>query len=117
MFATELCSICQLTTEFHFPPTDEQLEKIREDVKDAVAWRQAHYREGSDPHVSNTFNGSICRLDVITRKNCTRCSQTKKSTTSKSLQTGDVFITRHSNLAQVHVVFHMVVNDSLRSGK
>ncbi|KYM96432.1 PREDICTED: protein C12orf4 homolog [Cyphomyrmex costatus] len=87
----ELCSVCQLTTEFHFPPIDEQLEKIREDVKNAVAWRQAHHREGSDSHA-------------------------KKSTTSKSLQTGDIFITRHSNLAQVHVVFHMVVDDSLRSG-
>jgi len=52
----ELSSICQLTTEFHFPPIDEQLEKIREDVKDAVAWRQAHYREGSDPHVSGIRN-------------------------------------------------------------
>ncbi|XP_012277671.1 protein C12orf4 homolog isoform X2 [Orussus abietinus] len=87
----ELCSICQLTTEFHFPPIDEQLEKIREDVKEAVAWRQAHSREGNDPQV-------------------------RKSTSSKSLQTGDVFITRHSNLAQIHVVFHMVVHDSLRSG-
>ncbi|XP_015112334.1 protein C12orf4 homolog [Diachasma alloeum] len=87
----ELSSICQLTTEFHFPPIDEQLEKIKEDVKEAVAWRQTHHREGSD-------------------------NQVKKSTSSRSLQTGDVFITRHSNLAQVHVVFHMVVNDSLRSG-
>ncbi|XP_033215905.1 protein C12orf4 homolog isoform X2 [Belonocnema kinseyi] len=86
----ELCSICQLTTEFHFPPIDDQLEKIRDDVKDAVAWRQAHQKEDHD-------------------------SQVKKSS-SKVLQTGDVFITRHSNLAQVHVVFHMVVNDSLRSG-
>ncbi|XP_078048100.1 FERRY endosomal RAB5 effector complex subunit 3 [Augochlora pura] len=87
----ELCSICQLTTEFHFPPIDEQLEKIRDDVKDAVAWRRAHHKEGIE-------------------------TQTKKSTTSKSLQTGDVYITRHSNLAQVHVIFHMVVNDTLRSG-
>ncbi|XP_063971996.1 protein C12orf4 homolog [Diachasmimorpha longicaudata] len=87
----ELCSICQLTTEFHFPPIDEQLEKIKDDVKEAVAWRQTHHREGSD-------------------------NQIKKSTSTRSLQTGDVFITRHSNLAQVHVVFHMVVNDSLRSG-
>lgn len=47
----------------------------------------------------------------------TCCLQTKKSTNSKSLQTGDVYITRHSNLAQVHVIFHMVVNDSLRSGE
>ncbi|XP_046746607.1 protein C12orf4 homolog [Diprion similis] len=88
----ELCSICQMTTEFHFPSFDEQLEKLRDDVKDVVAWRQAHQREGSDP-------------------------QAKKSTGSKSLQIGDVFITRHSNLAQVHVVFHMVVQDSLRSGE
>lgn len=53
LYIPELCSICQLTTEFHFSSMDEQLEKIREDVKDAVAWRQAHYREGSDPHVSS----------------------------------------------------------------
>ncbi|XP_058806120.1 protein C12orf4 [Phymastichus coffea] len=88
----ELISISQLTTEFHFPPIDEQLEKIREDVKDAVAWRQVHHKEDSD------------------------LQQTKKSTSSKTLQMGDVFITRHSNLAQVHAVFHMVVNDKLRSG-
>ncbi|XP_034949051.1 protein C12orf4 homolog isoform X2 [Chelonus insularis] len=87
----ELCSISQFTTEFHFPSMDEQLEKIREDVKEAVTWRQAHHRDVND-------------------------LQMRKSTSSKSLQTGDVFITRHSNLAQVHVVFHMVVNDSLRSG-
>jgi len=55
----ELCSICQLTTEFHFPSIDEQLEKIREDVKDAVAWRQAHYREGSDPHVGDSIKNLI----------------------------------------------------------
>ncbi|XP_014213928.1 protein C12orf4 homolog [Copidosoma floridanum] len=89
----ELASISQLTTEFHFLPIDEQLEKIREDVKEAVAWRQAHHKEDNDVQQQN-----------------------KKSTSSKTLQTGDVFITRHSNLAQVHVVFHMVVNDSLRSG-
>ncbi|XP_003424529.1 protein C12orf4 homolog isoform X1 [Nasonia vitripennis] len=88
----ELVSISQLTAEFHFPPIDEQIEKIREDVKDAIAWRQAHHKEDND------------------------LQQTKKTTLSKTLQTGDVFITRHSNLAQVHVVFHMVVNDSLRSG-
>ncbi|XP_066591959.1 FERRY endosomal RAB5 effector complex subunit 3 [Prorops nasuta] len=86
----DLCSICQLTTEFHFSPIDEQLEKAREDVRDAIAWRHMHHREG-------------CDLQV-------------RKSTSKSLQTGDVYITRHSNLAEVHVVFHMVVNDSLRSG-
>jgi hypothetical protein len=47
----ELASISQLTAEFHFPPIDEQLEKIREDVKDAVAWRQTHHKEDSDLQV------------------------------------------------------------------
>ena len=52
LFITELVSISQLTTEFHFPPIDEQLEKIRDDVKDAVAWRQAHHKEDTDLQVS-----------------------------------------------------------------
>ncbi|KAB0801496.1 hypothetical protein PPYR_05856 [Photinus pyralis] len=38
---------------------------------------------------------------------------TAKIANSKHLQPGDVYITRHSNLAQVHVIFHMVSDDSL----
>ncbi|XP_046973011.1 protein C12orf4 homolog isoform X1 [Vanessa cardui] len=35
----------------------------------------------------------------------------------RALQPGDVFVTRHSNLADAHVVFHLVVDDdSLKSG-
>jgi len=68
----ELCSICQLTTEFHFPPIDEQLEKIRDDVKDAVAWRQAHHREGSDPHVGNVIINFILRISCANRVTCLR---------------------------------------------
>ena len=51
----ELCSICQLTTEFHFPPIDDQLEKIRENVKEAVAWRQAHQIDEIDFQVCSKF--------------------------------------------------------------
>lgn len=39
----------------------------------------------------------------------------KSFSSGKTLQTGDVFITRHSNLAQVHVIFHMVSDDSILS--
>lgn len=52
IYFSELSSICQLTTEFHFPPMDEQLEKIRDDVKEAVAWRQIHHRDGNDMQVN-----------------------------------------------------------------
>ncbi|KAI4502370.1 hypothetical protein M0802_002282 [Mischocyttarus mexicanus] len=103
LYSNDLCGLVLLSDNhlgsysgitkgsFIFPRSMNNWKKIRDDVKEAVAWRQAHRREGSDP-------------------------QTKKAPMSKTLQTGDIFITRHSNLAQVHVVFHMVVNDSLRSG-
>lgn len=40
---------------------------------------------------------------------------THRPKSTKNLQTGDVYITRHSNLSQVHVVFHIVTDDSLLS--
>jgi hypothetical protein len=40
---SELNEVCQHSTEFHFPSVDDQLEKIRDEVKEAVAWRQSHW--------------------------------------------------------------------------
>lgn len=34
-----------------------------------------------------------------------------------NLETGDCYITRHSNLANAHVVFHLVTDDSLKNGE
>lgn len=97
----ELSEVCQHSTEFHFLSIDDQLEKIREEVKEAVAWRQSH---------SGRSEG-IEHLTTLTSLE----QQSRRSGSSKNLQTGDVYITRHSNLAEVHVIFHMVVDDSLRS--
>ncbi|XP_063216529.1 protein C12orf4 homolog isoform X2 [Bacillus rossius redtenbacheri] len=95
----ELSGVCQQSTEFHFSPVEDQLEGVRAEVKKAVAWRQAHW--GPDNLVGLTAAEQ----------------QVRRFGSSRTLQTGDVFITRHSNLAQVHVVFHMVVDDSLQSSK
>ena len=35
----------------------------------------------------------------------------------QNLETGDCYITRHSNLANAHVVFHLVTDDSLKNGE
>lgn len=35
----------------------------------------------------------------------------------RNLETGDCYVTRHSNLANVHVVFHLVTDDSLKNGE
>eukprot|EP01135_Chromosphaera_perkinsii_P006576 Nk52_evm1s553 gene=Nk52_evmTU1s553 len=64
----DFISLCESSTDFHFPALEIQLEKIREDVM---------------------IN---CR--------------------GKLLQCGDFFVTRHSNLAGIHVVFHLIVDDN-----
>lgn len=44
-------------------------------------------------------------------------SSSRKMKESKCLQTGDVYITKHSNLAEVHILFHLIADESsLRSG-
>lgn len=41
-------------------------------------------------------------------------SQTSRNANSELLERGDFYLTSHSNLAQVHVVFHIVTDDSLK---
>nr|CAD7446414.1 unnamed protein product [Timema bartmani]CAD7458723.1 unnamed protein product [Timema tahoe] len=95
----EVSEVCQQSTEFHFPSMDEQLEKVRVEVKKAVSWRQAHCGRHENL-VSLTSSEQLCR---------------RGGGGTKNMQTGDVYITRHSNLAEVHVVFHMVIDDTLKS--
>ncbi|KAH9501316.1 hypothetical protein DERF_012170 [Dermatophagoides farinae] len=40
--------------------------------------------------------------------------QKQKNGQNYRLKTGDVYITRHSNLSEAHVVFHIVTDDSIR---
>lgn len=35
----------------------------------------------------------------------------------RSLETGDCYVTKHSNLANAHVIFHLVTDDSLKNGE
>ncbi len=75
----EFANICSISTEFHFPDLELQMEESR---------RRA---ERIKMNKTNSKNSSI------------------------SLQTGDFYITKHSNLSEVHIVFHLVSDDSLRS--
>lgn len=88
----EFTQICQYSTEFHFPYFEDQLDKVRDSIKINVAV-----------------------MDSQGKSSQAIASQSRRSGSSKNLQTGDVFITRHSNLAQVHVIFHIVTDDSLLS--
>lgn len=92
--AKEFFDICEGSTEFHFDSLQDQLEIIKSDLKVAVENRKC-----KGP-VSNFLSP-----ELQARRN-----------KSKLLQCGDVYITKHSNLASVHLVFHMVIDDSLKSG-
>ena len=36
---------------------------------------------------------------------------------NSSLRNGDFYVTKHSNLCEIHVLFHMVADDSVMSGQ
>lgn len=73
-----------MSTDFHFDQIDDQLTAIRTRLNSVTA---------------GTPTGSG--------------SATPDSTTSKvRLKPGDFFITRHSNLAQVHVVYHLITDEA-----
>ncbi|XP_054271407.1 protein C12orf4 homolog [Macrosteles quadrilineatus] len=95
----DFVNVCQGSTEFHFSNVDDQIEKVKEAVKEGVAWRKNYMARESTQHLLTL----------------TSSEQQSRRSSTKNLQTGDVYLTHHSNLAEVHVVFHMIVDDSLRS--
>ncbi|XP_050315121.1 protein C12orf4 homolog [Anthonomus grandis grandis] len=63
------------------------------------------------PHIEEQLN-KISNVANKYLKNLP--ADSTRNVNSELLQPGDFYITRHSNLAQVHVIFHMVTDDSLR---
>lgn len=85
---------CEQSTELHFADLESQLSDVEKDLARANNWRE-------------TFSSSPLSSDSLF------VSETKSST--ESLHYGDIYITRHSNLSQVHVVFHLVTCDGLKT--
>ncbi|EDW49139.1 GM16386 [Drosophila sechellia] len=84
------------STEFHFEQIDVQMEKIEKQIKNLTT---------EDSSGSSTSNSSA--------EGSATPSPTKKSVTR--LKTGDFFITKHSNLSQTHVIFHLISDEPINS--
>jgi len=82
---------CDASTDFHFDNLQSQLDSVKIHL-DAVNKSRA---------VSDDATKSPA--EVAEWDTC-------------HLQPGDFYLTRHSNLAQVHAVFHLAVDDSVRDG-
>ncbi|XP_060537152.1 protein C12orf4 homolog isoform X2 [Cylas formicarius] len=63
------------------------------------------------PHIDDQLNHISNEVQQYLKKNG---GETNRNANSELLQPGDFYMTKHSNLAQVHVIFHIVSDDSLR---
>ncbi|CAM1318661.1 C12orf4 (predicted) [Pycnogonum litorale] len=92
----EFSKVCEKSTDFHYPDLEDQLEIIRNQAMMAQKWR-------SESKLTVADNSSQEKHNL--------CEDKSRQT----LNLGDFYVTRHSNLAEVHVVFHMITDDSLLS--
>ncbi|XP_069619530.1 ferry endosomal RAB5 effector complex subunit 3 [Ranitomeya imitator] len=93
----DFATVCQECTDFHFPQLEEQLDVVQQVVLYARAQRSQKAK-----HQQEATNGSD-KVKPAERNQC-------------NLLPGEFYVTRHSNLSETHVVFHLCVDDNVRSG-
>ncbi|XP_055251165.1 protein C12orf4 homolog [Moschus berezovskii] len=97
----DFATVCQECTDFHFPRIEEQLEVVQQVVLYARTQRRSRLKESHD---SGSRNGG---------------SDDKTKTADRNylnILPGEFYITRHSNLSEIHVAFHLCVDDNVKSG-
>uniref|UniRef100_A0A672HNZ1 CL004 protein n=1 Tax=Salarias fasciatus TaxID=181472 RepID=A0A672HNZ1_SALFA len=97
----DFATVAKECTDFHFHCLEEQLEEVQQVVLYARAQRSSKQKE--QPGESGN------------RKNGDDKSKNIERNPSNILP-GEFYISRHSNLSEVHVVFHLCVDDNVRSG-
>ncbi|KAG0428500.1 hypothetical protein HPB47_024523, partial [Ixodes persulcatus] len=103
----EFAAICHESTELHFADIDDQLETVRAKAREVAEIRTAASLFGSDGSSSQSSRrSSFSGQD--------HSGGSAGGGASPTLQPGDFYVTRHSNLSEAHVVFHVVGDESLR---
>jgi len=97
----ELAELCDRSTEFHFPSLQDQLDKIKVDTRKAGVWREDFTKK---------------RAQLEARLSGQPVDTTEYNKDFTKLQSGDFYITRHSNLCETHVVFHLISDEMLDNG-
>ncbi|XP_014916904.1 protein C12orf4 homolog isoform X2 [Acinonyx jubatus] len=90
----DFATVCQECTDFHFPRIEEQLEVVQQVVLYARTQRRnsGNRNGGSDDKAKNSDRNYL------------------------NILPGEFYITRHSNLSEIHVAFHLCVDDNVKSG-
>ncbi|XP_065365527.1 protein C12orf4 homolog [Calliphora vicina] len=102
-----------MSTEFHFSQIDDQLEKIEQQI------RQLNMSNSSTPSTKSLSTASTDISNASGDEAITHSIHSSASNspikTSAKLKTGDFFITKHSNLSQSHVIFHLISDEPINS--
>lgn len=93
----DFSKVCEQSTDFHFPDLEQQFAIIEQELALANEHRQQH-KHSED-------------ADKVSLKSSSSTSSEEKN---KNLRAGDFYLTKHSNLSEVHVVFHLVADDSIK---
>ncbi|XP_048758931.1 protein C12orf4 homolog [Ostrea edulis] len=94
----EFSRVCEQSTDFHFPDLEQQFAIIEQELALANEYRQ-----------QNKLSEDADKVSI--KSSCSTASEEKKS----CLRAGDFYLTKHSNLSEVHVVFHLVADDVIKS--
>ncbi|XP_060046237.1 protein C12orf4 homolog isoform X2 [Erinaceus europaeus] len=97
----DFATVCQECTDFHFPRIEEQLEVVQQVVLYARTQRRSKVKE---LHDSGSRNGANDDKTKSAERNYL------------NILPGEFYITRHSNLSEIHVAFHLCVDDNVKSG-
>ncbi|XP_028264286.1 ferry endosomal RAB5 effector complex subunit 3 [Parambassis ranga] len=95
----DFATVAKECTDFHFHCLEEQLEEVQQVVLYARAQRSSKQKD--QPDMSR--NGGDEKNKNVERN-------------PSNLLPGEFYISRHSNLSEVHVIFHLCVDDNVRSG-
>lgn len=93
----DFSKVCEQSTDFHFPDLEQQFAIIEQEL--ALANEHRHQHKHSED------------ADKVSLKSSSSTSSEEKN---KYLRAGDFYLTKHSNLSEVHVVFHLVADDSIK---
>ncbi|XP_071403599.1 ferry endosomal RAB5 effector complex subunit 3 [Centroberyx affinis] len=95
----DFATVAKECTDFHFPRLEEQLEVVQQVVLYARAQRSSKQKD---------------QLEVLRNGGDDKNKNVERN--PSNILPGEFYISRHSNLSEVHVVFHLCVDDNVRSG-
>ncbi|XP_056137882.1 protein C12orf4 homolog isoform X2 [Lampris incognitus] len=95
----DFATVAKECTDFHFLRLEEQLEVVQQVVLYARAQRSRKQKDQNEA----PRNGSDDKNKNVERN-------------PANILPGEFYISRHSNLSEVHVIFHLCVDDNLRLG-